>query len=100
MSLEEFANGAAQLGILTQQETIDLFLHFTAHIKPHLNYPTKARTGLKPQVTPAVTLIIWSVYVLLLSEIGLLINTIIIAFLFLILSNIGLFFNASLSLAN
>lgn len=61
MSLEEFANGAAQLGILTQQETIDLFLHFTAHIKPHLNYPTKARTGLKPQVTPAVTLIIWSV---------------------------------------
>lgn len=50
MSLEEFANGAAQLGILTQQETIDLFLHFTAHNKPHLSYPTKARTGLKPQV--------------------------------------------------
>ncbi|XP_046687488.1 BTB/POZ domain-containing protein 6-B isoform X2 [Homalodisca vitripennis] len=50
MSLDEFANGAAQLGILTQQETIDMFLHFTAHNKPHLNYPTKARTGLKPQV--------------------------------------------------
>lgn len=51
MSLDEFANGAAQLGILTQQETIDIFLHFTAHNKPHLNYPVKARTGLKPQVT-------------------------------------------------
>lgn len=50
MSLDEFANGAAQLGILTQQETIDIFLHFTAHNKPHLNYPVKARTGLKPQV--------------------------------------------------
>lgn len=50
MSLDEFANGAAQQGILTKQETIDLFLHFTAHNKPHLNYPTKTRTGLKPQV--------------------------------------------------
>lgn len=68
MSLEEFANGAAQLGILTQQETIDLFLHFTAHIKPHLNYPTKARTGLKPQVTPAVTLIIWSVCFIIIRD--------------------------------
>lgn len=87
MSLEEFANGAAQLGILTQQETIDLFLHFTAHIKPHLNYPTKARTGLKPQVKPVVTIIIWPVCALLLSEIGLLINTI-IAFLFLMLANL------------
>lgn len=52
MSLDEFANGAAQLGILTQEETIDLFLHFTAHNKPILNYPTKPRTGLKPQVGP------------------------------------------------
>lgn len=50
MSLEEFANGAAQLGILTLQETIDIFLHFTAHNKPQLNYPTKSRAGLKPQV--------------------------------------------------
>lgn len=58
MSLDEFANGAAQLGILTQQETIDLFLHFTAHNKPHLNYPTKTRAGLKPQVTSKFILLI------------------------------------------
>ncbi|XP_026687359.1 BTB/POZ domain-containing protein 3, partial [Diaphorina citri] len=49
MSLGEFANKAAQLGILTLQETIDIFLHFTAHNKPHLSYPVKARAGLKPQ---------------------------------------------------
>lgn len=51
MSLEEFANGAAQMGILTQQETIDIFFHFTANNKPSLQYPIKPRTGLKSQVT-------------------------------------------------
>lgn len=50
MSLEEFANGAAQLGILTHRETIDIFLNFTAHNKPLLNYPIKPRTGLRSQV--------------------------------------------------
>lgn len=50
MSLEEFANGAAQMGILTDQETIDIFLHFTAINKPVLQYPIKARAGLKSQV--------------------------------------------------
>lgn len=50
MSLEEFANGAAQLGILTPQETIDIFLNFTALNKPQLNYPTRGRTGLRSQV--------------------------------------------------
>ncbi|XP_031349878.1 BTB/POZ domain-containing protein 6 isoform X2 [Photinus pyralis] len=50
MTLEEFANGAAQMGILTQQETIDIFFHFTANNKPSLVYPTKSRTGLKSQV--------------------------------------------------
>lgn len=50
MTLEEFANGAAQIGILTQQETIDIFFHFTANNKPSLQYPTKPRTGLKSQV--------------------------------------------------
>lgn len=50
MTLEEFANSAAQLGILTPQETIDIFLHFTASNKPQLSYPTKPRTGLKAQV--------------------------------------------------
>ncbi|XP_049877932.1 BTB/POZ domain-containing protein 6-B isoform X1 [Pectinophora gossypiella] len=50
MSLEEFANSAAQLGILTPQETIDIFLHFTAATKPQLSYPIKARAGLKAQI--------------------------------------------------
>ncbi|XP_044730523.1 BTB/POZ domain-containing protein 6 isoform X2 [Chrysoperla carnea] len=50
MSIDEFANGAAQLGILTLQETIDIFLHFTATNKPSLSYPIKPRTGLKSQV--------------------------------------------------
>ncbi|XP_013192203.1 BTB/POZ domain-containing protein 6-B isoform X1 [Amyelois transitella] len=50
MSLEEFANSAAQLGILTPQETIDIFLHFTASTKPQLSYPVKQRAGLKAQI--------------------------------------------------
>lgn len=50
MTLEEFANGAAQQGILTPQETIDIFLHFTASKKPSLSYPIKPRAGLKSQV--------------------------------------------------
>ncbi|XP_060524666.1 BTB/POZ domain-containing protein 3 isoform X1 [Cylas formicarius] len=50
MTLEEFANGAAQKGILTQQETIDIFFHFTANNKPSLQYPIKPRAGLKTQV--------------------------------------------------
>ncbi|XP_037913724.1 BTB/POZ domain-containing protein 6 isoform X2 [Hermetia illucens] len=50
MTLEEFANGVAQTGILTSQETIDTFLHFTAKSKPTLNYPIKPRAGLKTQV--------------------------------------------------
>lgn len=50
MTLDEFANGAAQMGILTQQETIDIFFHFTANNKPSLQYPIKSRAGLKSQV--------------------------------------------------
>lgn len=50
MSLDEFANIAAQMGIFTPQETIDIFLHYTAKNKPRLDYPTKPRAGLKPQV--------------------------------------------------
>nr|CAH7725200.1 unnamed protein product [Callosobruchus chinensis] len=50
MTLEEFANGAAQMGVLTQQETIDIFFHFTANNKPQLQYPIKPRAGLKSQV--------------------------------------------------
>lgn len=51
MNLEEFANNAAQIGILTHQETIDLFLHFTASNKPQLCFPIKSRQGLKTQVS-------------------------------------------------
>jgi BTB/POZ domain-containing protein 3/6 len=50
MTLEQFANSVAQLGILTQQETIDIFLHFTAKSKPQLNFPIKPRNGLKAQI--------------------------------------------------
>lgn len=50
MSLEEFANGVAQSDILTPQETIDIFLHFTANRKPSLDFSTKSRSGLKMQV--------------------------------------------------
>ncbi|XP_063707524.1 BTB/POZ domain-containing protein 6-B isoform X4 [Culicoides brevitarsis] len=50
MTLEEFANRVAQLGILTQAETIDIFLNFTAKTKPTLCFPVKPRAGLKTQV--------------------------------------------------
>lgn len=50
MTLEEFANGVAQSGILTPAETIDIFLNFTAQQKPSLEYSTKSRAGLKTQV--------------------------------------------------
>lgn len=50
MTLEEFANGVAQLGILTPQETIDIFLNYTAKNKPTLDFTTKPRAGLKSQV--------------------------------------------------
>ncbi|BES99231.1 unnamed protein product [Nesidiocoris tenuis] len=50
MSLDEFANGPAQAGILTREETIDIFLHFTAQHKPSLEFPIKPRIGLKTQV--------------------------------------------------
>ncbi|XP_042864860.1 BTB/POZ domain-containing protein 6-B-like isoform X3 [Penaeus japonicus] len=50
MELGEFANGAAQSGILSLQETTDLFLHFTARNKPSVAYPVKPRQGLKKQI--------------------------------------------------
>ncbi|XP_027238492.1 BTB/POZ domain-containing protein 6-B isoform X2 [Penaeus vannamei] len=50
MELGEFANGAAQSGILSLQETTDLFLHFTARNKPAVAYPVKPRQGLKKQI--------------------------------------------------
>lgn len=50
MTLEEFANGVAQTNILTQEETIDIFLNFTAKNKPTLQYSIQSRAGLKTQV--------------------------------------------------
>lgn len=41
MALEDFANEAAQSGILTLQETTDVFLYYTARNKPSLLYRYK-----------------------------------------------------------
>ncbi|XP_061699239.1 BTB/POZ domain-containing protein 6-B-like [Syngnathoides biaculeatus] len=49
MTLEEFADGAAQSDILTLEETRDMFLWYTAANKPRLDFPTGARMGLVPQ---------------------------------------------------
>eukprot|EP00088_Acartia_fossae_P038930 TRINITY_DN4046_c0_g1_i4.p1 TRINITY_DN4046_c0_g1~~TRINITY_DN4046_c0_g1_i4.p1 ORF type:complete len:692 (+),score=162.86 TRINITY_DN4046_c0_g1_i4:47-2122(+) len=50
MNVEEFADNAAQSGMLTLQETTDIFLNFTAKQKPSLLYPVKSRVGMKPQI--------------------------------------------------
>uniref|UniRef100_UPI00358FA7C0 BTB/POZ domain-containing protein 3-like isoform X2 n=1 Tax=Myxine glutinosa TaxID=7769 RepID=UPI00358FA7C0 len=49
MHVEEFANGVAQSGILTLQETNNIFLWYTATNKPQLRFPTSPRKGLVPQ---------------------------------------------------
>ncbi|XP_072313180.1 BTB/POZ domain-containing protein 6-B-like [Eucyclogobius newberryi] len=49
MTLEEFADGAAQSDILTLEETHNVFLWFTAAKKPQLDFPAAARQGLAPQ---------------------------------------------------
>jgi BTB/POZ domain-containing protein 3/6 len=51
MTLEEFANGAAQSGILTLQEINDIFLHFTAVNKPVVRFDSEPRAGLQSQVS-------------------------------------------------
>lgn len=48
MSVEEFAQGPAQSGILTDRETVSLFLHFTVNPKPpvgFLDVPRCSMTG-------------------------------------------------------
>jgi BTB/POZ domain-containing protein 3/6 len=50
MELHEFADGPAQTGIFSLQESHDIFLFFTATTKPKVGYPVKPRTGLKSQV--------------------------------------------------
>uniref|UniRef100_A0A9L0TFP9 BTB domain containing 6 n=1 Tax=Equus caballus TaxID=9796 RepID=A0A9L0TFP9_HORSE len=49
MTLEEFANGAAQSDILTLEETHNIFLWYTAANKPLLDFPLTKRKGLAPQ---------------------------------------------------
>ncbi|XP_078412581.1 BTB/POZ domain-containing protein 3 isoform X1 [Cetorhinus maximus] len=49
MTLDDFANGAAQSGVLTLTETNDIFLWYTAAKKPDLEFVCKPRKGLAPQ---------------------------------------------------
>ncbi|XP_038678034.1 BTB/POZ domain-containing protein 6-B isoform X2 [Scyliorhinus canicula] len=49
MTLEEFANGAAQCDLLTLEQTHDIFLWYTALKKPQLEFPTTQRKGLASQ---------------------------------------------------
>ena len=47
MSITDFADNVAMSGILTLQETNDMFLYFTAKQKPtNINYDSKPRKGL------------------------------------------------------
>jgi len=50
MTLEEYADTAAQSGILTLQETTDIFLHYTAKQKPAIEFSAVPRAGLKAQI--------------------------------------------------
>ncbi|KAM9293929.1 BTB/POZ domain-containing protein 6 [Gastrophryne carolinensis] len=49
MTLEEFADGAAQSDLLTLEETRSIFLWYTAANKPRLDFPLAKRKGLAPQ---------------------------------------------------
>uniref|UniRef100_A0A4W4HB55 BTB domain-containing protein n=1 Tax=Electrophorus electricus TaxID=8005 RepID=A0A4W4HB55_ELEEL len=49
LSLQEFADNAAQSGVLTLEETRDLFLWFTAADKPVPGFPVAPRAGLRPR---------------------------------------------------
>jgi len=50
MSVEEFADHAVKSDMLDLQEITDIFLNFTARQKPVLQYPTRPRLGMKPQL--------------------------------------------------
>ena len=47
MTVEEFADGAAQSNILLMEETTAVFLHYTARTKPQLPFSCTPRQGLK-----------------------------------------------------
>ena len=48
MGLDEYANGPSQSGVLTLQETNDVFLYYLARNKPDLQFQRKPRAGLTP----------------------------------------------------
>ena len=48
MHLQEFADCPAQSGMLSLQETTDIFLNFTAKQKPEVEYPSTPRLGMTP----------------------------------------------------
>lgn len=48
MSLTEFADKVVSSELLTLAETRDIFLYFTATVKPSVNFPTLPRRGLTP----------------------------------------------------
>ena len=48
MALQEFADSPAQSGMLSLQETTDIFLNFTAKQKPEVEYPSTPRLGMTP----------------------------------------------------
>jgi len=50
MSVQEFADCPAQCGMLSLQETTDIFLNFTARQKPAVDYPTRPRRGMQPLI--------------------------------------------------
>ncbi|CAH2274091.1 BTB POZ domain-containing 1 [Pelobates cultripes] len=47
MTVEEFAAGPAQAGILSDREVVNLFLHFTVNPKPHVDYTDRPRCCLR-----------------------------------------------------
>lgn len=49
MGVEDFADEVAKSGLLTLQQTTDLFMYFTARVKPQLSYPVEPRKGLHIQ---------------------------------------------------
>ena len=65
MTVEEFAQGPAQSGILTDRETVSLFLHFTVNPKPpvgFLDVPRCSMTGKEQTVCRRVDEIFISVF--------------------------------------
>jgi len=62
MELKEFADGPAQTGIYSLTESHDMFLHFTASIKPKLDCVTTPRAGLKSQVGSVCEMFVFIFY--------------------------------------